>query len=138
MPGSGNYRLQPVTLDDVGEIIADAALISEDTTIDAAGPDVFSFEQFVLAIGAAIGHPTRIIHLPPGLTLQLIHLVGLWVREVILSREELDGLMTELLLSQKPPLGRQSVLGWLITHGSDLGLVYKSELSRHGSRRLSR
>ena len=138
MPGSGSYRLQPVTLDDVGEIIADAALGSEDMTIDAAGPDVFSFEQFVLAIGAAIGHPARIIRLPPGLALQLIRLAGLWVREVILSREELDGLMTELLLSHELPLGRQSVLRWLSEHGSELGLTYASELTRHAPSRARR
>ena len=135
MPGSGNYHLQPVTLDDVGEIIADAALSSGDITIDAAGPDVLSFEQFVLAIGAAIGHPARIIRLPPGLALQLIRPAGFWVREIILSREELDGLMSELLLSHEPPLGKQSVLSWLSEHGGELGLTYTSELARHASRR---
>lgn len=138
MPGSGRYRLQPVTFDDAGEIIAEAALGTGDMTIDAAGPDVLTFAEFVRAIGVAIGHPARIVSLPPPLALQLVRLAGLWAREVILSREELDGLMAELLLSHEPPLGKQSVLTWLSEHGRDLGRTYAAELPRHAPRRARR
>lgn len=131
MPGPGLYRLQPVTLEDAGEIIAGAALSLQDMTIDAAGPDVLTFEQFVAAIARAIGQHPRIVHLPPALALRLIRLAGLLVREVILSREELDGLMSGLLLSHEAPLGTQSVLGWLSEHGPELGRTYASELERH-------
>ena len=99
--------------------------------IDAAGPEVLTFEQFVGAIARAIGGHPRIVHLPPALALRLIRLAGLLVREVILSREELDGLVTELLLSHEPPLGTHSVLGWLSEHGPELGRTYASEFERH-------
>lgn len=36
MPSRGAYRLQPVTLHDTGEIVADAALATEDMMVDAA------------------------------------------------------------------------------------------------------
>jgi NADH dehydrogenase len=138
MPSSGAYRLQPVTLEDVGEIIADAALSTEDATVDAAGPEIFTFEQFVNAIARAIGRERPVVHLPVALSLQLIRLVGFAAGEVILSKEELAGLTNELLLSHEPPLGRQSVLDWLNEHGSELGTTYTSELRRHTAFRPTR
>ena len=47
MPGSGSYRLQPVMLEETGQIIADAALSSENLTVDAAGPEIVTFEELV-------------------------------------------------------------------------------------------
>ncbi len=131
MPGSGRYRLQPVTLDDVGEIVAEAALATGDLTIDAAGPEVMTFDEFVRAIARAIGRAPRIVHLPPPLSLALIRAVGRVAGEVILSREELVGLMAELLVSHEAPRGAQSVVAWLGEHGPELGLAYASELTRH-------
>jgi len=131
MPGSGGYRVQPVTLDDTGEIIAEAALATQDMIVDAAGPEIMSFEALVRVVGEAIGRRPRIVHVPPGLSLALLRILGRLVREVILSREELDGLMTELLVSQEPPRGTQSVTAWLRDHGPELGRDYASELARH-------
>ncbi len=44
MPDSGRYRVQPVTLEDTGEIISDAALATDNITVDAAGPEIMTFE----------------------------------------------------------------------------------------------
>ncbi len=131
MPGSGRYRLQPVTLEDAGEIIADAAVSRNNLTIDAAGPEIVTFEELVKAIGGAIGRRARIVHLPPTLSLLALAAAGRLVGEVILSREELDGLITELLVSHEPPRGAHSVLTWLREHGSEAGKAYSSEFERH-------
>lgn len=53
------------------------------------------------------------------------------VGEAILSGEELDGLMTELLVSHEAPRGAQSVVGWLGEHGPELGQAYASKFTRH-------
>jgi NADH dehydrogenase len=131
MPGSGKYRVQPVTLDDTGEIIADAVQGSQDTTVDAAGPQIMTFEELVRATAAAIGRKARIVHVPPAVALVLLRVLNLLVGEVILSRQELDGLMTELLVSHEPPRGQQSVIDWLRDHSNDVGRRYASELDRH-------
>ena len=52
------------------------------------------------------------------------------MREVILSREELAGLMEELLVSHEPPRGTESVRIWLAGHGDQLGRRYAAELAR--------
>ena len=130
MPGSGSYHVQPVTLNDTGEIIAEAAVASEDMTIDAAGPEVLTFGEFVKEIARAVGRKARIVQVPPSLSLALLRVVGRLVGDVILSREELDGLMAELLVSHEPPRGVHSVAAWLREHGHELGLAYSSELAR--------
>jgi uncharacterized protein YbjT (DUF2867 family) len=131
MPGSGSYRVQPVTLDDTGEIVAQAVLATENMTVDAAGPEIMSFEALVRAVGEAIGRPPRILHVPPAAAMALLRVFNLLVGEVILSRQELDGLMTELLVSKDAPLGASSVTAWLQAHASEVGSHYASELKRH-------
>src|SRR5262249_13565926 len=131
LPGSGTYRLQPVLLEDVGEIIAQAALAEANLTVDAAGPEVMTFRELVEAVARAIGRMPPIISLPPAIALGLIRAAGYLVHEVILSREELAGLMTARLLSHEPAQGTQRVSDWLQSHGRNLGRSYTSELRRH-------
>jgi uncharacterized protein YbjT (DUF2867 family) len=131
MPGDGSYRVQPITLDDTGEIVAEAALAAEDLTLDAAGPETMTFEALVRATAVAIDRPARIIHVPPWLALAALKLLNRLVGEVILSRQELDGLMTERLVSHEPPRGTQDVTQWLRDHAADVGAHYASEMERH-------
>jgi NADH dehydrogenase len=131
MPGNGRYRVQPVTLADTGEIIAEAAIATEDMTVDAAGPEIVTFEELVRATAAAISRPARIVHVPPSLVLTALKVLNRMVGEVILSRQELDGLMTELLVSAEPPRGQQSVTEWLNANAVSVGRRYASEMERH-------
>lgn len=132
MPGSGGYRVQPVLLDDVGGLVGDAAMSRDNLTLDAAGPEIITFETLVRAVATGIGRRPRIVHLPPPLVLAVLRVVGWAVREVILSGEELRGLMDELLVSRQTPTGTRSVLAWLRENGRELGRDYASELKRHG------
>lgn len=131
LPGSGSYRVQPVTLEDTGEIIADAAEAIGNLTIDAAGPEVLTFEELVRKVGRAIGRPARILHMPPGLALAVLKVVGWFVRDVILTRQEYEGLAAEMLVSREPPRGRTGLEEWLLKNGSALGSRYASEWDRH-------
>jgi uncharacterized protein YbjT (DUF2867 family) len=131
LPGDGRYRVQPVTLEETGEIVVDAALREESTTVDAAGPEVLSFAEWVRRIAAAVGRRVRLVPVPPCLALALLRGVGCLVRDVILTRQELDWLVSERLVSHEPPLGHASVDAWLREHGSSLGRRYASELDRH-------
>ena len=60
-----------------------------------------------------------------------IRLVEPFLNDVVLTREELDGLEQELLLSHAPGLGRESVREWLASHGESLGAQYANDMSRH-------
>jgi NADH dehydrogenase len=51
--------------------------------------------------------------------------------DVVLTRDEYRGLMSNLLVSQEPPAGRTSLRAWLTENRDRIGQSYASELSRH-------
>jgi NADH dehydrogenase len=53
------------------------------------------------------------------------------VNDVILTRQELEGLMAELLVSKEPPRGGSRIDDWLLQSSDTLGTRYASELDRH-------
>jgi NADH dehydrogenase len=73
----------------------------------------------------------RIVHLPPALGLLAARLLGWLVRDVLVTRDEIVGLMANLLVSSQPSACPTRLSGWLKTHGAALGLHYHSELARH-------
>jgi len=131
IPGSGDYRLQPIAADDLAEIAVTAGRARENQLIDAVGPEVFTFETLVRTIAATVRSRARIVHLPPNLALFLSRLIGRFVRDVVLTKEELDGLMSNLLVVDGPPTGRTRLSEWLNEHADSVGQRYASELERH-------
>jgi uncharacterized protein YbjT (DUF2867 family) len=131
VPGSGDYQLQPVFVEDLAQIAINAARKQENITIDAVGPETYSFNEIVRLIASALGRNVRISHVNPTLTYFLTRLLGLAVHDVILTREEIEGLMGNLLVSHQPPLGRTKLSTWLDQNAARLGCRYASELGRH-------
>ncbi len=132
--GLGTYRVQPVALEDVAEIATWAAEQSDNVTVDAAGPDIVTYAELVEGIAIAVGRRPRFVYMPPRLTLWAGDLVGAFVRDVILTRQELQGLMEELLVSHEKPRGARRIDNWLLTAADTLGRSYASELDRHWRR----
>ncbi len=131
IPGDGAYRLQPVFVEDLAELAVEAGRGTEDAALEAAGPEVFRFDDLVRRIAAAVGSRARLVHLPPALALALARTAGLLTRDVILTRDELAGLMDEVLVAPTRPLGRTCFSEWLLANGDRLGRGYASELQRH-------
>jgi NADH dehydrogenase len=71
------------------------------------------------------------VNVPAGLTLAAGNVVGLFMRDILLTRQELEGLMEELLVSNEEPRGTRRVDDWLLRSADVLGRSYASELSRH-------
>jgi len=131
VPDGGRSRLQPVTLEETGRIIADAAEEEKDLDIDAAGPEVYTFREYVELLAQACGVRRLIVGTPAALSLAATRLVELYLNDIVLTREELLGLQRELLLSRKPATGTESVRSWLLEHGRDLGSEYINDLHLH-------
>jgi len=131
IPDGGRYRLQPVTLADTGRIIADVAEAEGDLDVDAAGPDVVTFREYVELVARACGVKRAIVATPGWLALAGIRLVELFLGDTVLAREELAGLEQELLLSHAAPLGTEPVEAWLRAHESQLGRAYVNDRRRH-------
>jgi len=131
VPGGGHYRLQPVTLQDTGRIVANAVESDQDLEVDAAGQETMSFCEYVRLVARACGVRRLILPTPTWLSLGTLRLVETWLHDVVLTREELDGLEQELLVSRSPGLGRESVGRWLMDHGGALGRSYVNDRERH-------
>jgi NADH dehydrogenase len=131
IPERGTYRVQPVAGDDVAEIATWAANQAENVAVDAAGPEIISYAELVSSVAVAVHRRPRFLFLPPALTLMAADVVGLFVRDVVLNRQELQGLMLELLVSHEAPRGKQRLDDWLLMSAESLGSSYASELDRH-------
>jgi NADH dehydrogenase len=131
VPGLGTYRLQPVSGEDVAEIATWAAGQTDNVIVDAAGPDILSYVELVEAVAIAVKRRPRFVYLPLGLTLLAGDIVGRITHDVLVNRQELQGLMDELLVSKEKPRGTRRLDNWLLASSETLGKEYASELGRH-------
>lgn len=129
--GTGEYRVRPVFVDDVARIAVDAGGRVDDLVIDAVGPETFTFDELVGVVATAVGRQVRILHVPPAFVVGLAKVLGLVVRDVMLTSDELRGLMAGLVSTEGPATGGTRLSEWLREHAADVGRVYASELARH-------
>ena len=131
IPGSGDYRVQPVFVEDVAEIAINAAHEENNIIMDAAGPEVYTFDQLVRLIADKVHSRARIVPLRPGVAYFVARLIGCAVKDVVITKDEVKGLMSNLLISQGPPKGRTQLSKWLDLNAADLGVRYISEMQQH-------
>jgi uncharacterized protein YbjT (DUF2867 family) len=131
LPGSGSYPVQPVHVDDFARICIDAGGSGSDLVIDAAGPETMPFRHLVALIRSAVSARSPIVHIPPFLMAAAARGLGLLVRDVLLTPDEIRGLMAGLLVSHNPPRGQIAFSEWLDEHKTSIGRSYANELHRH-------
>jgi len=131
IPDLGQYKLQPIYVEDVADISVHAGHQIINSIIDAAGPETYSYEDLVKIIRETIGNKACIMYAPPGLAIFFSKILGFFVNDVILTREEIDGLMSGLLVSNTPPSGKTRFSDWIKQNADTIGICYSSELDRH-------
>ena len=131
LPGDGSYKLSPVYVDDLAALAVEAVYSRENYIWDAVGPDEFTFKEMVKLIGGTVGRTPPLIPLPPRLALLAAQFLSLFVKDVMLTPEEVDGLMANLLISKESPRCNTSLRTWLAEHRTTVGMKYASELARH-------
>jgi NADH dehydrogenase len=129
--GSGDYRVRPVAVEDVAELCARAGSQDDDTVIDAVGPETFTFEELVRLIARTIGSRARIVHVPTTVALAAAAVIGRAVRDVVVTREELDGMIAGLVTTDGPATGTRRLSAWLNENADVVGRHYASEVARH-------
>jgi NADH dehydrogenase len=131
IPGDGSYGIQPVYIEDLADLAVEGVYSKENYIIDAVGPDAYTFRELVQMIGKSIGAKRPLISVPPTLALRAAQFLSLFVRDVILTPEEVDGLMANLLVSKEPARGKTTFKDWLNSNKETVGMKYASELKRH-------
>lgn len=131
IPGNGTYRLQPIYVEDMAELAVEAGRATENRLVDAIGPETFTFDELVRAIAATVGRRTWITHAPPELALFVSRFISRFVNDVLLTRDEVNGLLADLLVTDSPPAGTTRLSDWMRENAATLGSRYASELKRH-------
>jgi NADH dehydrogenase len=132
--GAGDYRLQPVYVDDLAQVAAASVSGDRDEVLEAIGPETFTYRELISRIGHAIGVKRPILSVSPGLGFWACRVVGLLVGDVVITREEIRGLMEGRLYVDAPPLGTTKLTEWLDHHRDTLGRCYTSEMARRVDR----
>lgn len=135
--GNGRYRLQPIHVEDFARLAVEEAQRSGNRIIDAIGPETFTYRELVQTIARSIGVRRPIVSTPPFLGLILGRILGWLVRDVVITRDEIQGLMQGLLCTDSPPAGSIKLSEWAREHADTLGRRYASELGRRRDRKAA-
>lgn len=130
--GDGRYRVRPVHVDDIARICTDAGARPADAgpgfeVIDAVGPDRPTYTELVAALRDAVGSRTRIVKAPLPLVLGGAKVLGVALRDKLLTRDEMVSTMEGLADTDGPATGEISLLEWLQVAGPTLGTKPKNE-----------
>jgi nucleoside-diphosphate-sugar epimerase len=130
MFGNGNYCLQPIHVGDLANLAIEQGARRENVVINAIGPETFTYRELVRTLGQIIGHRRPIVPTPPSVGYLASLLLGKVVGDVIVTREEIAGLMSDLLCVDAPPAGSTKLTDWAKQNADQLGRHYASELAR--------
>lgn len=133
--GRGDYKLQPIYVDDLAALAVEQGKRPENATIEAIGPETFTYRGLVETIGKIIGKPRPVISVPPLLGFIAGRIIGRLVGDVFVTWEEIKGLMAGLLYVDAPAAGRTKLTDWAVRNADALGLKYASEMSRRIDRK---
>lgn len=131
IPGDGSYGIQPVYVEDLADLAVEGVYSKSNYIIDAVGPDAYTFKELIQLIGKKIGAERPLISVHPRLALHAAQFLSLFVGDVMLTPEEVDGLMANLLVSKEPGRGKTAFKDWLEANKHVVGTKYASELKKH-------
>ncbi|MBF0492207.1 MAG: NAD(P)H-binding protein [Deltaproteobacteria bacterium] len=132
--GDGGYGLQPIYVDDLAQLAIQHAQESKNEIIDAIGPETFTYRELATTIGDIIGRRRPIIGVPPWMGYMTGWLLGKIVGDVLITREEIQGLMANLLCTRSSPTGSTRLTDWAKRNADRLGTRYANELFRRQNR----
>jgi len=132
--GDGNYRMQPIYVDDFSKLAVEKGRRGDNGIIDAIGPETFTYRGLVQQIGKIIGKKRPVISVLPRLGYIVGNIISKLVDDVLITPEEIEGLMADLLYTESPPAGKTRLTDWAKEHAESLGRRYASELARRRDR----
>jgi uncharacterized protein YbjT (DUF2867 family) len=132
--GDGSYHLQPIYVDDLAALAVEHGRENVNISIDAIGPESFTYRELVTSIGRIIGVKRPILYLPPILAYTAGWVIGKLVGDVMITWPEVKGLMADLLTTSSIPTGTTRLTDWASANKDTLGIRYASELARRKDR----
>jgi uncharacterized protein YbjT (DUF2867 family) len=128
--GAGDYKLQPIYVDDFAALAVEKAATLDNEVINAIGPETFTYRELVEKIRRTLGLRRLVMGVPPVVGYLGCRLLGFLVHDVVITREEIRGLMESRLCVNTAPVGTTKLTDWIETHNDSLGRRYTSEMHR--------
>lgn len=128
--GDGNYKLQPIHVEDFANLAVDAAFSNGNNIINANGCETYTYRELAKNIAKIINVRRLIIPLPHLLAYIGSVIVGKIVGDVLLTYDEVKGLMANALAVDTPATGTTKLSEWVIANAEHLGKKYANELLR--------
>jgi NADH dehydrogenase len=126
--GTGEYRIRPIHVDDLARL---AVRAGDSAVTEAVGPERPTFLALVQTIRAAVGSRSQVIRVPGTLIPAAARVLGLALRDTLLTVEEYQAMADGLADTDGPATGETALSQWIADHQDTLGRVYANELTRH-------
>ena len=128
--GRGNYRVQPIFVEDLAAIAIREGQQRYNVTLDCIGPESPTYRAFIKQIASAIGKKRLICPAPKLLAYLGTKIIGKMLGDIVVTRDEMKTLKGELLHVDSPPVGTTKLSEWLNQNAYSLGRTYHSELKK--------
>ena len=129
--GTGEYRIRPIHVDDLAALAVRGAAATGTEVIDAVGPDRPAFIDLVRFIAGVVGSRSLVVRVPGAVIGPTARLLGLALRDTLLTGEEFRAMADGLADTDGPATGEISLTQWITSHQDSLGRRYANELTRH-------
>jgi len=130
IPGSGEYKVQPVYVEDLADLAIRLAVEDSDVITDATGPEIYTFNELVAMIKKAVGSRAIIVHSPIMLSLLVTTAMGIFLGDIIFTLDELRALNSNQLVSSSPPTCQTALSEWVSSNADRLGVTYLRDVRK--------
>ncbi len=134
VPGDGQYCVQPIYVRDLAALALREAQESENHEVNAAAGEVLTYGDMIHFLKDLIGSETWLLYVPPAIAIGMARLLSIMLRDVLLTHDELDGLMQERLYVGDACIEGLAFSDWARENAQLLGAYYTNEIQRHHQR----
>ena len=131
--GDGRYRLRPIHVNDLAALAVQQGQGRENVIVNAIGPEAFAYRDLAAKIGELIGSPRPVVSVPRWLGYAVSRILGMLVRDVVITKDEIEGLTAGLLYVDAPPTGTTVLTEWVKEHADTLAGIHR-EMARRRDR----
>ena len=138
MFGDGNYRLQPIYVEDLAEMMIQKGAEDKNEVLNALGPETFTYKELVIKMARAFKKRKLIFPCPPQVVYLIGKIFGIFLKDIPVTKPEIKGIMADLLYAPKTEpaiIGKTRLSEYIDRNSRTLGIRYASELDRRIDRK---
>ena len=134
--GDGECKLQPIHVDDLAALAVQQGKETGNSIINAIGSETFTYRELLITVAEIIGKRRPVVSVPPAIGHLTGWIAGQFLSDVLITRDEIKGLMDNLLYVDSPPTGKTKLTDWAKENADSLGWTYSNELTRRLDREV--